>query len=47
MNAELERLVRAAGAPEEVMDQLWFVVFCQQFAHLLIQELEADSVDTK
>jgi hypothetical protein len=42
MNAELERLVRAAGAPEEVMDQLWFVVFCQQFAHLLISEMEMD-----
>ena len=40
MNTELERLVRAAGAPEEVMTELWFVVFCQQFAHLLIQELE-------
>ena len=47
MNAELERIVRAAGAPDQAMDQLWFVVFCQQFADLLIQELEADSVDTK
>ena len=47
MNAELERIVRAAGAPEEVMGQLWFVVFCQQFAHLLIAELEAEIVDTK
>ena len=40
MNTELERLVRAAGAPEEVMDQLWFAVFCKQFAHLQIQEME-------
>ena len=40
MNTELERIVRAAGAPEQAMDQLWFVVFCQQFAHLLIQEME-------
>ena len=40
MNTELERIVRAAGAPEEAMDQLWFVVFCQQFAHLLIAEME-------
>ena len=47
MNTELERIVRAAGAPEQAMDQLWFVVFCQQFADLLIQELEANSVDTK
>jgi hypothetical protein len=44
MNTELECLVRAAGAPEEAMDQLWFRVFCQQFAHLLISEMEgADS----
>jgi hypothetical protein len=47
MNTELERIVRSAGAPEDAMDQLWFVVFCQQFADLLIQELEANSVDTK
>ena len=40
MNTELERLVRTAGAPKEVMNQLWFVVFCQQFADLLIAELE-------
>ena len=47
MNTELECLVRAAGAPEEVMTELWFVVFCQQFAHLLIAELETEIVDTK
>ena len=40
MNIELERLVRAAGAPDEAMAELWFVVFCQQFAHLLIREIE-------
>ena len=40
MNAELERIVRAAGAPDEVMTELWFVIFCQQFAHLLISEME-------
>ena len=40
MNAELERLVREAGAPEEVMDQLWFRVFCMQFADRLIAEME-------
>ena len=47
MNIELDRIVRAAGAPEEAMAELWFVVFCQQFADLLIQELEAEIVDTK
>jgi hypothetical protein len=47
MNTELECLVRAAGAPEEVMTELWFAIFCQQFAHLLIAELETEIVDTK
>ena len=40
MNTELERLVRAAGAPEEVMTELWFRVFCMQFADRLIAEME-------
>ena len=47
MNTELERIVRASGAPEEAMNQLWFVVFCQQFADLLIAQCEAEIVDTK
>ena len=47
MNAELERLVREAGAPEEVMDQLWFAVFCTQCADLLITQCEAEIIDTK
>jgi len=45
MNTELERIVRAAGAPEEAMAELWFVVFCQQFADLLISEMEIDQED--
>jgi hypothetical protein len=45
MNTELERIVRAAGAPKEVMDQFWFAVFCQQFADLLIAEMEMDQED--
>lgn len=47
MNAELERLVREAGAPEEVMYQLWFRVFCMHFADLLIAQCEAEIIDTK
>jgi hypothetical protein len=42
MNAELKELVIEAGAPEEVRDELWFNIFCQQFAHLLISEMEKE-----
>jgi hypothetical protein len=40
MNDELKNLAIMAGAPEEVIDTLWFNIFCQQFAHLLIKEME-------
>ena len=40
MNDELKALVIAAGAPEDVMDELWFSIFCKQFAHLIIEEVE-------
>ena len=40
MNDELTTLVIAAGAPEDVMDELWFSIFCKQFAHLLLEEME-------
>ena len=40
MNDELKSLVIAAGAPEDVMDELWFSIFCKQFANLLLEEME-------
>jgi hypothetical protein len=40
MNAVLNKLAIEAGAPTEVMDQLWFQVFCLKFADLLIKECE-------
>ena len=44
MNEALRNIAIDAGAPEEVIDTLWFNVFCQNFAHLLLlmaeQELE-------
>jgi hypothetical protein len=43
MNDELKALAIQAGAPEEVLDEFWFNIFCQQFAHLLIAEMEGDS----
>lgn len=36
MNEELKKLVLEAGAPKEVMNDLWFNIFCQQFANLLL-----------
>ena len=40
MNEELKQLVLKAGAPEEVLDELWFNIFCQQFADVLLTEME-------
>ena len=42
MNEELRKLVIAAGAPAEVMNQLWFHMFCQQFAHVLLTAAEEE-----
>jgi hypothetical protein len=42
MNEELQNIVRMAGAPEEVMDQLWFHVFCQNFTNLLLTMAEEE-----
>jgi hypothetical protein len=43
MNEELAKIAREAGAPEEVMNTLWFNVFCQKFAFLLFNSIENDS----
>lgn len=40
MNEELKQLVLKAGAPEEVLNELWFNIFCQQFADILLTEVE-------
>lgn len=40
MNEELKKIAIEAGAPEEVINDLWFNVFCIKFADLLIQEIE-------
>ena len=42
MNDELKALAVEAGAPVEVLDTLWFNIFCQRFAHLLVEELEKE-----
>jgi hypothetical protein len=40
MNDELKALVMKAGAPDEVMNEFWFNVFCQDFANVLLTEAE-------
>lgn len=40
MNAELEKLIKAAGAPKQAQNELWFQIFCYKFAYLLTEEFE-------
>ena len=40
MNEVLKEIVIKAGAPEEVVNELWFNIFCQKFAHELMTILE-------
>lgn len=40
MNELLLDIAKRAGAPTEVIDELWFHIFCQKFADLLIQTAE-------
>lgn len=42
MNDALREIAVEAGAPEEVIDTLWFNIFCQKFAHLILVEAEAE-----
>ena len=42
MSDELAEIMREAGAPEEVMEQLWFHVFCIRFADLLLTMAEQE-----
>ena len=42
MNNALKAIAVEAGAPEEVLNTLWFNIFCQQFAHLIVEELEKE-----
>ena len=42
MNDELRLIALQAGAPREVINELWFNIFCQHFAHLIINEAETE-----
>ena len=42
MNDKLRKLVEQAGAPPDLLNEIWFHIFCQKFAHLLLTEMEDD-----
>ena len=42
MNKELKELALQAGAPKEVINELWFNIFCQHFAHVILTEAETE-----
>lgn len=45
MNDELRSIAVEAGAPVEVIDTLWFNIFCQNFAHLILLAAEEEYND--
>jgi len=45
MNNELKALAVEAGAPEEMLNKLWFNVFCQKFAYLVAEELTEEMAE--
>jgi hypothetical protein len=45
VNNALKAVAVEAGAPKEVLNTLWFSIFCQKFAHLIVEELEKDGVE--
>lgn len=42
MNEELTSIAVAAGAPKEVLNEMWFHIFCQKFAHILLTMAEEE-----
>jgi hypothetical protein len=42
MNKQLRELAQEAGAPQEVIDQLWFNIFCMKFASVILTNAEQE-----
>jgi hypothetical protein len=42
MNEALRELAVECGAPEEVLNQLWFSIFLQTFTHKIIEMAEIE-----
>ena len=45
MNKELKNLALQAGASNALCNELWFNIFCQKFAHLIIEQMELEHDD--
>ena len=43
MNQELRQLCIDADCPEDVLNSMWFNIFIQKFAHLLLLMVEDES----
>ena len=43
MNETLREIAVAAGAPAEMLDELWFNIFCQKFAHVILTMAEEET----
>ena len=42
MNQALREIAVEAGAPAELLDELWFNIFCQKFAHTILTMAEEE-----
>lgn len=42
MNELLKKIVIEAGAPDEMLETLWFNIFCAKFAHLILEMAEEE-----
>ncbi len=38
MNEELKAIVIRAGAPAEMLEQMWFHIFCQRFVQEILDQ---------
>ena len=44
MNDLIKELAINSGAPDDVLDKLWFNIFCQKFADQIITLMENEDV---
>lgn len=42
MNEALKEIAIEAGAPEDMLNELWFNIFCKNFAHLILLAAEEE-----
>ena len=44
MNEQLKQLAVDAGAPEEMLAEMWFHIFCAKFADAILTVMEEEAV---